>query len=122
MDLFAPSHILILLVVILVLFGAKRLPGAAQSLGQSMHIFRKSVKGMEDDQQTTGAQFTQATQLPQPPQAQSSAAPQPLTGQAGTTQPQLDDIQRQIAELQRLSAGGAGNGAASAEPQPNQQP
>ncbi len=119
MDLFAPSHILILLVVILVLFGAKRLPGAAQSLGQSMHIFRKSIKGMDDDQPTTTAQFTPSAQLPQT--LQNPAAPQPASqAPAGASQQQLDDIQRQLADLQRQSAGGPGNGAAAAEPQHNQ--
>jgi TatA/E family protein of Tat protein translocase len=34
-----PSHILILLIVVLVLFGAKRLPDSARSLGRSMRIF-----------------------------------------------------------------------------------
>ena len=43
-DALAPWHIIILVVVLVVLFGAKRLPGAAQSLGQSMHIFKKSVR------------------------------------------------------------------------------
>ena len=39
-------HIIILVVVLVVLFGAKRLPGAARSLGQSMHIFKQSVSGL----------------------------------------------------------------------------
>jgi sec-independent protein translocase protein TatA len=47
-DLGKPE-ILILLVVILVLFGAKRLPGAARSLGQSMRIFKSETKGLRDD-------------------------------------------------------------------------
>jgi sec-independent protein translocase protein TatA len=46
-DLGKPE-ILILLVVILVLFGAKRLPGAARSLGQSMRIFKAETKGLRD--------------------------------------------------------------------------
>jgi sec-independent protein translocase protein TatA len=32
-----------------VLFGAKRLPGAARSLGQSMRIFKSETKGLRDD-------------------------------------------------------------------------
>ena len=44
-DLGKPE-ILILLIVILVLFGAKRLPGAARSLGQSMRIFKAETKGL----------------------------------------------------------------------------
>ncbi|MGB6455800.1 MAG: twin-arginine translocase TatA/TatE family subunit, partial [Streptosporangiaceae bacterium] len=40
-DALAPWHIIILVVVLVLLFGARRLPGAAQSLGQSMHIFKR---------------------------------------------------------------------------------
>jgi len=35
-----PSHIIILLVVILVLFGAKRLPDSARSLGKNYGVHR----------------------------------------------------------------------------------
>ena len=51
-DLGKPE-ILILLIVILVLFGAKRLPGAARSLGQSMRIFKAETKGLRSDDDTT---------------------------------------------------------------------
>jgi sec-independent protein translocase protein TatA len=50
-DLGKPE-ILILLIVILVLFGAKRLPGAARSLGQSMRIFKAETKGLRSDADT----------------------------------------------------------------------
>ena len=51
-DLGKPE-ILILLIVILVLFGAKRLPGAARSLGQSMRIFKAETKGLRSDDDAT---------------------------------------------------------------------
>ena len=41
-----PSHILILLIVVLVLFGAKRLPDSARSLGRSRRIFKSEMKEM----------------------------------------------------------------------------
>ena len=44
-----PSHILILLLVVLVLFGAKRLPDSARSLGKSMRIFKSEIKEMKQD-------------------------------------------------------------------------
>jgi len=43
------SHILILLIVVLVLFGAKRLPDSARSLGKSMRIFKGEMKEMKED-------------------------------------------------------------------------
>lgn len=62
------TEIIIILVVIVVLFGAKKLPDAARSLGRSMRIFRSEVKEMKnDDQQEISAQSA-SEQLPQPAQ------------------------------------------------------
>jgi sec-independent protein translocase protein TatA len=44
-----PWHLIVLLVVVLVLFGGKRLPDAARGLGRSMRIFKSEVKQMHDD-------------------------------------------------------------------------
>lgn len=48
-------HALILLVVILLLFGAPKLPALARSLGQSMKIFRSEVKNPETPTDSTSA-------------------------------------------------------------------
>ena len=46
-DLFdSPWKILIVAVVIIVLFGSKKLPHAARSLGQSMRILKREVQGL----------------------------------------------------------------------------
>jgi hypothetical protein len=44
-----PKEIVILLIVVLVLFGAKRLPDSARSLGRSMRIFKSEMKEMKAD-------------------------------------------------------------------------
>ena len=50
-DLFdSPWKILIVALVIIVLFGSKKLPSAARSLGQSMRILRKEVQGLHEDE------------------------------------------------------------------------
>jgi sec-independent protein translocase protein TatA len=46
-----PMMLLIVLLVIVLLFGAPRLPGMARSLGQSMRIFKSEVKEMKKDGQ-----------------------------------------------------------------------
>jgi sec-independent protein translocase protein TatA len=43
-----PWHLVILAVVFMALFGAKRLPDSARALGESLHIFKKTVRGPED--------------------------------------------------------------------------
>ena len=112
-DALAPWHIIILVVVLVVLFGARRLPGAAQSLGQSMHIFKNSVQGLHTDDQDSAANPSAATPWVASPQASPPAvtAPDP-------TQQQLLDLQRQVQDLQRQSAGGNGQAAEAQSPQP----
>ncbi|GAC1443749.1 MAG: hypothetical protein NVS3B26_06360 [Mycobacteriales bacterium] len=64
-DLGKPE-ILILLIVLFVLFGAKRLPGAARSLGQSLRIFKAETKGLHSDGQEPGTPATAALPLAAP--------------------------------------------------------
>ena len=47
----SPWHWAILAVVVIVLFGAKKLPDAARSLGRSMRIFKSEIKEMNNDDQ-----------------------------------------------------------------------
>ena len=44
-----PWHWIVLLVVVLLLFGAKRLPDLAKSVGQSLKIFKKEIKELQED-------------------------------------------------------------------------
>ena len=43
------QELIIILIVIAVLFGAKRLPDSARSLGRSLRIFKSEMKEMKDD-------------------------------------------------------------------------
>ncbi|MEY3278898.1 MAG: hypothetical protein RIR63_90 [Actinomycetota bacterium] len=43
------QELIIILLVIAVLFGAKRLPDSARSLGRSLRIFKSEMKEMKDD-------------------------------------------------------------------------
>jgi sec-independent protein translocase protein TatA len=49
MNLPQGPELIILLVVVMVLFGSKKLPGAARSLGQSLRIFKAETKGLRED-------------------------------------------------------------------------
>ncbi|MGY4858766.1 Sec-independent protein translocase subunit TatA [Cryobacterium sp. AP23] len=42
-------HMVIILAIVLLLFGAPKLPGLARSVGQSMRIFKSEVKTLKDD-------------------------------------------------------------------------
>jgi sec-independent protein translocase protein TatA len=41
-------HIIIIVLLVVLLFGAQRLPGLAKSVGQSMKIFRDEVKDLRE--------------------------------------------------------------------------
>jgi sec-independent protein translocase protein TatA len=73
-DLFdSPWKILIIAVVVLVLFGSRKLPDAARSLGRSMRILKSEIKDLHEDDE--GAQQAQ----PQPPQQLTAATGTPVT-------------------------------------------
>ncbi|HEY5858329.1 MAG TPA: Sec-independent protein translocase subunit TatA [Aldersonia sp.] len=72
MGAMSPWHWAIVLIVLVLLFGSKRLPDAARGLGRSLRIFKSEVKEMQSDSGAAQAQQT-ATQ----PQ-QTATQPQPL--------------------------------------------
>ncbi|MGB3355846.1 Sec-independent protein translocase subunit TatA [Mycolicibacterium hippocampi] len=47
-----PWHWVIVIAVFVLLFGAKKLPDAARSLGKSMRIFKSEIKEMQADSKT----------------------------------------------------------------------
>lgn len=49
MSNFKGWEIVVVLVLLLLLFGAKRLPDAARGLGRSLRIFKAETKGLRDD-------------------------------------------------------------------------
>jgi len=94
-DLFdSPWKIAIIAVLIIVLFGARKLPVAAKSLGQSMRILKKEVSKLHDDDELdTPAQASQVPAAPAQLQAPAATAPD--------AQAQIDALSKQLADLQR---------------------
>lgn len=54
-------HLLILLAVILLLFGAAKLPALAKSVGQSARVFKGEMKAMKDEDGKTDAATATST-------------------------------------------------------------
>ena len=46
--LFRPMHLLIILVIVLVIFGAGKLPEIGEGLGKSIRSFKKAISGEDD--------------------------------------------------------------------------
>ena len=91
-DLFdSPWKILIIAALLIVFFGARKLPDAARSLGKSMRILKSEVSGLHDDDQPA-------------PSATVQAAPAQLQAPVATTpdaQAQIDALSKQLADLQQ---------------------
>jgi sec-independent protein translocase protein TatA len=57
----SPTHIVLLLLIALLLFGSKRLPEIGRSLGHGMREFKDSVSGSDDHEM----HISQAERLPE---------------------------------------------------------
>jgi sec-independent protein translocase protein TatA len=68
-------HWAIVLIVIVVLFGSKKLPEAARGLGRSLRIFKSEVKEMQNDGKDTSAPSEQASTVTPPAQLPPAEAP-----------------------------------------------
>jgi len=85
-------ELLILMVVLLLVFGAKRLPEMGKSLGKGMREFKDAVTGLDDDVSTPPPATTTPPQAPPaelpsaPPAPVSHPAPQPDETQAEETE------------------------------------
>jgi len=69
MGLDNPLHIAFLLIVLLLVFGARRLPEMGRSLGSGMREFKDSISG------ETRPTITHTAQQPAPPQPVAAQAP-----------------------------------------------
>lgn len=89
-DLFdSPWKLLIVAAVIIVLFGSRKLPEAARSLGKSMRILKTEVQGLHDDEPASSSS------------AQAAPAQLDPTPSAIAAQAQIDALSQQIASLQQ---------------------
>jgi sec-independent protein translocase protein TatA len=48
-DLFAPSHLIIVLLIVILLFGSKKIPDLAKGIGEGIKEFKKATKDAEKE-------------------------------------------------------------------------
>ena len=85
MDGFGPEKLIFILLILILVFGAKRLPEIGQSLGKGIREFKKSVKGDFDEGQAP-PQYPQY-QAPPQPQFYQPVPPQQLQAGVPVAQP-----------------------------------
>jgi sec-independent protein translocase protein TatA len=84
-----PWHIIVFVIVLVLLFGAKRLPDAARSLGRSLRIIKAETKGLVDDDNVAEKAEPQHAREPlRPTEIHDPQRPQPQQ------QPYVDPVQR----------------------------
>ncbi|MBQ1069711.1 MULTISPECIES: Sec-independent protein translocase subunit TatA [unclassified Micromonospora] len=93
-----PWHIAVLVVVLILLFGAKRLPDAARSLGRSLRIIKAETKSLQDDDRNLAEKAdAQAGYQPLPPQQPVQGQPYAQQQQPYTQQPYAPQPQQPVA-------------------------
>jgi len=70
MDLFAPRHLLLILVIVLLVFGTKKLKTIGSDLGAAVRGFKKSMSEGEAEEQATSASTESKKQIPGPKDAE----------------------------------------------------
>jgi sec-independent protein translocase protein TatA len=76
---FGPTELIIVLVIVLLIFGPKRLPGLGRSLGSGMREFKDSVTGgkgdHEDDEDEVASEVESRPALERPVATEDPARP-----------------------------------------------
>ena len=112
----SPWKIMIVAVVIIVLFGSRKLPDAARSLGKSMRILKTEVSSMHDDDDDDLEPRPPAHWSSAPAQIQAPAAP--AAGRAGADRRAEQAAERPAAVGRQRSGRAAGQ---VAPPPPNRE-
>jgi sec-independent protein translocase protein TatA len=61
-----PWHLIVVAIVVIVLFGSKKLPEAARGLGKSMRILKSEAKAMKSDDTSAASTAPKSTPTPAP--------------------------------------------------------
>jgi sec-independent protein translocase protein TatA len=82
-----PLEIAVVLIIVLIIFGPKRLPELGQAMGRGIRQFKGSLSGDDDkdspeekQRELEASQQAQASQ-PQPPQAAAESPAEPVEGE-----------------------------------------
>jgi sec-independent protein translocase protein TatA len=98
------QEILIIVILLILVFGWKRLPDAARSLGRSARVFKSEVEEMKKDGKSDSAEETvagQSSELRQTPQVTPPPPAQDYTQQPPAPQFQQPQQQPQAAPTQQ---------------------
>jgi sec-independent protein translocase protein TatA len=61
-----PWHLIVVAIVVILIFGSKKLPEAARGLGKSMRILKAEAKAMKSDEPTAASGSPSSSPAPKP--------------------------------------------------------
>lgn len=99
----SPWHLLILVAVLVLLFGAKKLPDAARSLGRSLKILKAETKDLREEGSEESEQSTAGEEAKALPSAQPAAT---TANGAKSDDDKVAELQRQLDELKQQKNAG----------------
>lgn len=91
----SPWHLAILLAVLILMFGAKKLPDAARGLGRSLKILKAETKGLREDEEDTTSRSSDTVSQ------DTRQLPNSSTSASTSDNQKVDDLQRQLDELKQ---------------------
>lgn len=83
--LLQPTHLIIILVIVLIVFGAGKLSDVGGALGKSVKEFKESTQDLKSGPTNEPIQSASTNSVPQPPAQQQAQAPR-------ITAPRADDL------------------------------
>lgn len=91
----SPWHLAILLAVLILMFGAKKLPDAARGLGRSLKILKAETKGLREDEEDTTSRSSDTVNQ------DTRQLPDSSTTASTSDDQKVADLQRQLDELKQ---------------------
>jgi TatA/E family protein of Tat protein translocase len=83
-DIFQPTHLLFILVIVLIVLGPKRLPETARALGRGLRDFKTAISGDDNPLHEIPQEHEMTATPPAPPPEPAAVAPAPQDPVEGT--------------------------------------
>nr|WP_084780199.1 Sec-independent protein translocase subunit TatA [Planobispora rosea] len=94
-----PTELIIIGIILVLLFGAKKLPEAARGLGRSLRIFKAETSKLRDDDEPTTATAAVVQAQPVTPAPQPITPPAPAPAAEPSAEEQARVLEEQAAKL-----------------------
>lgn len=100
-----PTEVILVILVVVLLFGAKKLPELARGSGRALRIFKAETKGLiddkDDDKNDADAQDDDRARRAELPDARTDAQGRPLPSGADVQRPTYEQVDPSVEQSAR---------------------